>query len=90
MRDRTAHLPVTAAALMFILRVALIALPASAADPSDQAKSVPPKNSAQPMALKEPMAGEMKKDGMMKEDVSKAAEKWSRKMDEQMKQEKMK
>jgi hypothetical protein len=37
--------------------------------------------SAKPMKKKEPMAGEMKKDGMMKEDVSKAAEKWDKKME---------
>ena len=36
---------------------------------------------AKPMKKKEPMAGEMKKDGMMKEDVSKAAEKWDKKME---------
>jgi hypothetical protein len=37
--------------------------------------------SAKPMKKKEPMAGEMKKDGMMKEDVSKAAEQWDKKME---------
>jgi hypothetical protein len=90
MRSRTAHLIASAAALMLVLRVALIALPASAADPLDQAQPAPPINAARPMAMKEPMAGEMKKDGMMKEDVSKAAAKWSKEMDEKMKQEKMK
>ena len=57
------------------------ALPSAyAASSSDQtARAQQP--SAKPMKKKEPMAGEMKKDGMMKEDVSKAAEKWDKKME---------
>ena len=78
------------AASILALTAGLTALPAGAADPSDQAKSAPPPKSAKPMAMKEPMAGEMKKDGMMKEDVSKSAAKWSREVDEKLKQEKMK
>jgi hypothetical protein len=57
--------------------------PVLAATPPDQ-------QAAKPMAKNEPMAGEMKKDGMMKEDVSRAEKAWSRRMDEKMKQEKMK
>ncbi len=90
MSYRTARLPVFAAALIVVLRVALLALPANAAEPPDQAKSAPPQDPAKPMTMKGPMAGEMKKDGMMKEDVSKAAQHWNTKMDEQMKQEKAK
>lgn len=89
MRTRTADLRAAVVTLILISGVGLIALPANAADPSDQ-KAVPPEKSAKPMATKEPMAGEMKKDGMKKEDVSKAHAQWSRKMDEKMKQEKMK
>jgi len=59
------------------------AAPLLAATPPDQ-------QPAKPMIKNEPMAGEMKKDGMMKEDVSKAEKAWSRRMDEKMKQEKMK
>jgi hypothetical protein len=80
------HLFAAVAALM----LGLTALPANAADSSAQAKSAPPQKSARPMAMKEPMAGGMKKDGMMKEDVSKAEAKWSRQMDEKLKQEQMK
>ena len=78
------------AAAMCMCAAALIALPSTAADVSDQSKSAPASTPAKPMATKEPMAGEMKKDGMMKEDVSKAGAKWSKDMDEKMKQEKMK
>ena len=57
------------------------ALPsAHAASSSDQSTRAQ-QQSAKPMKKKEPMAGEMKKDGMMKEDVSKAAEKWDKKME---------
>ena len=57
------------------------ALPsAHAASSSDQTAHAQ-RQSAKPMKKKEPMAGEMKKDGMMKEDVSKAAEKWDKKME---------
>jgi hypothetical protein len=80
----------TAVAASILLTVGPTALPASAADSSDQAKSALPPKSAKPMAMKEPMAGEMKKDGMMKEDVSKAGAKWSKEMDEKMKREQIK
>lgn len=53
---------------------------AHAASSSDQTAHAQ-QPSAKPMKKKEPMAGEMKKDGMMKEDVSKAAEKWDKKME---------
>lgn len=57
------------------------ALPsAHAASSSDQTTRAQ-QQSTKPMKKKEPMAGEMKKDGMMKEDVSKAAEKWDKKME---------
>ena len=57
------------------------ALPsAHAASSSDQTLRAQ-QHSAKPMKKKEPMAGEMKKDGMMKEDVSKAAEQWDKKME---------
>ena len=86
MRKATAAI----AASILALTAGPVALPASAAESSDQAKSGPSQKSAKPMAMKEPMAGEMKKDGMMKEDVSKAGKKWSRDMDEKMKQEQLK
>jgi hypothetical protein len=54
--------------------------PTHAASSSDQSIHAP-QQSAKPMKKKEPMAGEMKKDGMMKEDVSKAAAKWDKKME---------
>ena len=56
------------------------ALPSAHAASSDQTTRAQ-QQSAKPMKKKEPMAGEMKKDGMMKEDVSKAAEKWDKKME---------
>jgi hypothetical protein len=57
------------------------ALPSThAASSSDQTIRAQ-QQSAKPMKKKEPRAGEMKKDGMMKEDVSKAAEKWDKKME---------
>ena len=75
---------------MFVLCIALIALPASAGESLDQAKAAPSQDSTKPTTMRGPMRGEMKKDGMMKEDVSKAAQTWSKKMDEQMGQEKKK
>ena len=78
------------AALIPLFLVGDFTPPALAATASDQTQSAPEQQPAKPMIKKEPMAGEMKKDGMMKEDVSKAAKQWSEKMDEKMKQEKMK
>ena len=63
---------------------------AHAATTSDQPGSGQKQQPAKAMNKEEPMAGEMKKDGMMKEDVGKAAQKWDAKMNEAMKQEKMK
>ena len=63
---------------------------AQSATTSDQPTSGQERQLAKPMIKKEPMMGEMKKDGMMKEDVSKAAQKWDAKMNESMKQKKMK
>jgi hypothetical protein len=81
---------VPAAALSVLCLVGSYAPPIHAASPSDQARTAPEQLPAKPMVKKEPMMGEMKKDGMLKEDVSKAAQKWGAKMDESMKQEKMK
>ena len=81
MRDHNP--PACARALTCCALALAAAAPASAATPPDQ-------QSAKPMVKNEPMAGEMKNDGMMKEDVSKAEKAWSKRMDEKMKQEKMK
>jgi len=81
---------VPAAALTALFLVGGIAPIAHAAAPSVQAESAQEQSPARPMVKKEPMTGEMKKDGMLKEDVSKAEKQWSKKMDESMKQEKMK
>ena len=62
---------------------------AHAATPPDRGPPAREPAPAKPMIKKEPMAGEMKRDGMLKEDVSKAAKRWSDAMDEKMKQEKM-
>jgi len=89
MSHRTVRSRVPAAALTVVFLAACITPLAQSATTSDQPASgqeQPPK----PMIKKEPMMGEMKKDGMMKEDVSKAAQKWDAKMNEAMKQEKMK
>ena len=85
MRNATAAV----AASLLVFSAGYPAFTGTAADP-DQSKPAPSAIPAKPMAMKEPMAGEMKKDGMMKEDVSKAQKKWSKEMDEKMKQEKMK
>jgi hypothetical protein len=78
------------AALAAIFLAGTITLLTHAATTFDQPTSGQEQQPAKPMIKKEPMAGEMKKDGMMKEDVSKAAQKWDAKMNESMKQEKMK
>jgi len=75
--------PTPACALALSLCALALVVPLYAATPPDQ----PP---AKPMIKNEPMTGQMKKDGMMKEDVSKAEKAWSKRMDEKMKQEKMK
>ena len=90
MSHRTVRLRVPAAALTALLLASSIVPLAHAATTFDQPKSAQRQHPAKPMIKKEPMAGEMKKDGMMKEDVSKAAQKWDEKMDESMKQEKIK
>lgn len=90
MSHRTFRLRVLAAALTVAFLASGITPLAHAATTSDQPKSEQEGQPAKPMIKKEPMAGEMKKDGMMKEDVSKAARKWDAKMNESMKQEKMK
>ena len=84
------RLRVPAAALTAALLAGGIPPLTHAATTSDQPKAEPERQPAKPMIKKEPMAGEMKKDGMMKEDVSKAAQKRDTKMNESMKQEKMK
>jgi hypothetical protein len=89
MPRRKYRLPVAAALAVAFLAGGSAPLSHAAATP-DQVNSAPEREPAKPMIKKEPMAGEMKKDGMMKEDVSKAAQKWNVKMDESMKQEKMK
>ena len=81
MPHRTHRLFTPPAALTLASLAGAIPLFTHAAEPPDQAK---------PMMKKEPMAGEMKKDGMMKEEVSKAARQWDKKMDATMKKEKMK
>ena len=77
-------------ALILELCVALIALPARAAESPEQTKAAPSQESGKSTTMKGPMRGGMKKDGMMKEDVSKEAQKWSKKMYEQMERENMK
>ena len=89
MSHRTHRPRVPAAALTVAFLAGIITAPTHAATTSDQPASGQ-EQPAKPMIKKEPMAGEMKKDGMMKEDVSKAAQKWDAKMNEAMKQEKMK
>ena len=90
MSHRTHRSFVPAATLIRVFLVGMFAPLTHAATPPDQSQPAPEQQPAKPMMKKEPMAGEMKKDGMMKEDVSKAAKKWDAKMDEMMKQEKMK
>ena len=84
------HCSLARAVALTVFLVNSFASPAHAAMASDTTGPVAEQAPAKPMMKKEPMAGEMKKDGMMKEDVSKAAKKWDAKMDEMMKQEKMK
>ena len=90
MSHRTVRMRVPAAALTFIFLAGGITPLTHAATTSDQPGSGQERQPAKPMIKKEPMAGGMKKDGMMKEDVSKAAQKWDAKVNESMKQEKMK
>jgi hypothetical protein len=87
---RTVRSRVSATALTVVCLTGVITPLTHAATTSDQPTSGQEGQPAKPMIKKEPMAGEMKKDGMMKEDVSKAAQKWDTKMNESMKQEKMK
>jgi hypothetical protein len=81
---------VPAAALAVVFLAGGVTPLAYSATISDQPTPGQEQLLAKPMIKKEPMAGEMKKDGMMKEDVSKAAQNWDTKMNESMKQEKMK
>ncbi len=90
MSHRTRRPITLTAALIPLFLVGDFTPPAHAATTPDQTQPATEQQPAKPMIKKEPMAGEMKKDGMMKEDVSKAAKQWSEKMDEKMKQEKMK
>lgn len=90
MSHLTVRLRIPAAALTVVFLSGGITPLTHAATTSDQPMSGQERQPAKPMKKKEPMAGEMKKDGMMKEDVSKAAQKWEAKMNESMKQEKMK